>query len=87
MKSLRNLKLRTFCRGPTDLILGRNHNPLKQKLPIEPSDQLTDQFLDAYKVPVDLTRVEQGPLVVLILCVSSAHTIAVCFWTKIRQAG
>lgn len=66
MKSLRNLKLRTFSREPSDLILGRNHNPLKQKLNVEPSHQLTQKFLEAYMVPLDLNRVEQGPLVVLI---------------------
>ncbi|KAJ7462702.1 hypothetical protein B0H11DRAFT_2310714 [Mycena galericulata] len=62
MKSLRNLKLRTFCREPTDLILGRNHNPLKQKLNVEPSHELTRKFLEAYKVPLDLSRVQQGPV-------------------------
>ncbi|KAK7064490.1 membrane protein [Favolaschia claudopus] len=56
MKSLRNLKLRTFCPQPTDLFLGRNHNPLKQKLNVEPSHELTRQFLDNYKNPVDVCQ-------------------------------
>ncbi|KAJ7783436.1 hypothetical protein DFH07DRAFT_995453, partial [Mycena maculata] len=62
MKGLRNIKLRTFCQSPTDLILGRNHNPLKQKLEIRPSHELTRKFLDAYKVPLDLNRYDQGPV-------------------------
>ncbi|KAJ7630634.1 hypothetical protein FB45DRAFT_1027837 [Roridomyces roridus] len=62
MKALRNLKLRTFCRKPTDLILGRNHNPLKERVPIDPSPELTRRFLDAYKVPLDLKN--QGPVFV-----------------------
>ncbi|KAF7339921.1 Membrane protein [Mycena venus] len=62
MKSLRNIKLRTFCKDPTDLILGRNHNPLKQKLDVEPSHELTRKFLDAYKTPLDLCQNEQRPV-------------------------
>ncbi|KAJ6574791.1 hypothetical protein B0H19DRAFT_1254444 [Mycena capillaripes] len=61
MKSLRNVKLRTFRREPTDLILARNHNPLKEKLDVEPSHELTRKFLDAYIVPLDLSHVEQRP--------------------------
>ncbi|KAJ7456675.1 hypothetical protein FB451DRAFT_613190 [Mycena latifolia] len=60
MKSLRNVKLRTFSREPTGLILGRNHNPLKQKLHIEPSHELTQKLLNAYMTPLDLNRLEKG---------------------------
>ncbi|KAJ7042558.1 hypothetical protein C8F04DRAFT_1076309 [Mycena alexandri] len=62
MKGLRNVKLRTFCRAPTDLILGRNHNPLKQKVDVEPSPELTRKFLDAYMTPLDLDNVGQTPV-------------------------
>jgi proteasome activator subunit 4 len=60
MKSLRNIKLRSFSRGPTDVILGRNHNPLKQKLAIVPSHELTQKFLHAYMVPFDLSQPVNG---------------------------
>ncbi|KAJ7666434.1 hypothetical protein B0H17DRAFT_1162542 [Mycena rosella] len=60
MKSLRNVKLRTFSREPTDLLLGRNHNPLKQKFSVEPSHELTQKLLDAYITPMDLSRVGNG---------------------------
>ncbi|KAJ7785985.1 hypothetical protein B0H16DRAFT_1488812 [Mycena metata] len=62
MKSLRNVKLRTFRRAPTDLILGRNHNPLKQKVDVEPSPGLTRKFLDAYSAPLELDNVGQTPV-------------------------
>ncbi|KAJ7169566.1 hypothetical protein C8R46DRAFT_1162360 [Mycena filopes] len=62
MKGLRNVKLRTFCRAPTDLILGRNNNPLKRKVDVEPSPELTRKFLDAYMVPLDLGGVGHTPV-------------------------
>jgi proteasome activator subunit 4 len=63
MKSLRNIKLRTFCPEPVDLILGRNHNPLKQKLDVQPSNELTRKFLAAYITPLDICKETQNPLV------------------------
>ncbi|KAJ7275353.1 hypothetical protein B0H12DRAFT_1086888 [Mycena haematopus] len=62
MKSLRNIKLRTFCQEPTDLILGRNHNPLKQKIDVEPSHELTRKLLAAYMTPLDLCKEKQHPV-------------------------
>ncbi|KAJ7225820.1 hypothetical protein GGX14DRAFT_422501 [Mycena pura] len=62
MKSLRNLKLRSFCHGPKDLILGRNPNPLKRKVPIEPSHELTRKILNTYVVPLEISSVNQDPV-------------------------
>ncbi|KAJ7655130.1 hypothetical protein DFH06DRAFT_491600 [Mycena polygramma] len=62
MKSLRNIKLRTTCRNPTDLILGRNRNPLKHKLTVEPSHELTQKFLGAYMIPLDLSHDQHRPV-------------------------
>ncbi|KAF4606976.1 hypothetical protein EYR38_001031 [Pleurotus pulmonarius] len=59
MKTMRNLKLRTFCSDPVDLVLGRNHNPLKRTVAVQPSHQLTSKYLEAYKEPVDLDRTSQ----------------------------
>ncbi|KAJ7130046.1 hypothetical protein C8R43DRAFT_1025561 [Mycena crocata] len=61
MKGLRNLKLRTLCPRPNDLILGRNHNPLKELVNVQPTHESTQKFLKAYRVPLDLSRSEQGP--------------------------
>ncbi|KAF7437108.1 hypothetical protein PC9H_003942 [Pleurotus ostreatus] len=59
MKTLRNLKLRTFCSDPVDLVLARNHNPLKRTVTVQPSHQLTSKYLEAYKEPVSLDRSSQ----------------------------
>jgi proteasome activator subunit 4 len=64
MKSLRNIKLRTFCPNAVDLVLARNHNPLKQRIPIQPSHALTVKFLNDFKIPFDLQLRGQETLVV-----------------------
>ncbi|KAJ7102239.1 hypothetical protein B0H15DRAFT_813790 [Mycena belliarum] len=58
VKGLRNVKLRTLSWQPTDLILGRNHHPLKRILSMEPSHEQTEKLLDAYMAPLDLDRVD-----------------------------
>ncbi|KAF8168284.1 hypothetical protein B0H34DRAFT_792908 [Crassisporium funariophilum] len=62
MKSIRNIKMRTFCSGPVDLALGRNRNPLKRDVPIHPSRQTTTELLTQYKVPIDKRQVERKPI-------------------------
>ncbi|KAF8971515.1 hypothetical protein BDZ97DRAFT_1913988 [Flammula alnicola] len=62
MKSMQNIKLRTFCTDPTDLALARNHNPLKRSVAVIPSPQTTSEFLDQYKIPVDLHLAERKPI-------------------------
>ncbi|KAJ8514936.1 hypothetical protein ONZ45_g7571 [Pleurotus djamor] len=53
MKTLRNLKLRTFSHGPVDLVLGRNHNPLKQIVSVNnPSQSYTLEVLAQYCRPL-----------------------------------
>lgn len=61
MKSLQNIKLRTFCPDPVDLLLARNHNPLKKTVKVVRSSNTTSDFLDQYKVPVDLKVVKRLP--------------------------
>jgi proteasome activator subunit 4 len=53
MKTLRNIKLRTFCLKSTDLVVARNHNPLKQRVLVKPSHSFTNKFLDDFKIPFD----------------------------------
>ncbi|KAF8203239.1 hypothetical protein BJ912DRAFT_842338 [Pholiota molesta] len=62
MKSIRNIKLRTFCPDPIDLALARSRNPLKQYVPVVPSPQTTEEFLAQYKIPVDPSLAERKPI-------------------------
>ncbi|KAJ7071321.1 hypothetical protein C8F01DRAFT_1216892 [Mycena amicta] len=55
MKSLRNLKLRTFCRGPKDNILGCSQNPLKMRVPVAPTHDFTRKVLNAFIIPPNLS--------------------------------
>lgn len=55
MKTLRFIKLRTTTTDPTDLVLERNHNPLKKSLEIDdPSHSFTSKLLADLKTPIDL---------------------------------
>ncbi|KAI0050704.1 hypothetical protein FA95DRAFT_1581074 [Auriscalpium vulgare] len=55
MKALRFIKLRTYTNGIDDLILEKNRNPLKRKIPIEhPSHEITVQILNRYREPIDM---------------------------------
>ncbi|KXN83586.1 Proteasome activator complex subunit 4 [Leucoagaricus sp. SymC.cos] len=62
MKSIRFIKLRTCCKDSEDLALMRNHNPLTRLDPVKPCRQTTPDFLNAYKVPVDISIVSQEPI-------------------------
>ncbi|KAG6832246.1 hypothetical protein H0H92_004211 [Tricholoma furcatifolium] len=61
-KIARNIKLRTFCTTPTDLALMRIRNPLKMKVVVEPSHQLTNKILAAYRTPFDPKQDIRTPL-------------------------
>lgn len=55
MKILRFIKLRTTTADPTDLVLERNHNPLKKLLEIDdPSHSFTSKHLADLKTPIDM---------------------------------
>jgi len=55
MKALRFIKLRTTAVDPIDLVLERNHNPLKKSLGINnPSHSFTSKHLADLKTPIDL---------------------------------
>ena len=47
--------------SPTDLALGRFHNPLKSPGSVIPSPTTTAEFLDRYKIPVDKHLAERRP--------------------------
>jgi len=62
MKILRFIKLRTTTADPMDLVLERNHNPLKKSLEIDnPSHSFTSRHLADLKAPVDLKTVPGMP--------------------------
>ncbi|KAF8807238.1 hypothetical protein BYT27DRAFT_7232792 [Phlegmacium glaucopus] len=61
MKSLRNIKLRTFCPDPVDLVLARNHNPLKRSVTTQRTNQTTTMFLNRYKTSIDTQQAQQEP--------------------------
>ena len=63
MKSIRFLKLRTCANKPEDLALMRNINPLSRMLSMKPHRQTTSNFLNAYKVPVDMSIASKEPWV------------------------
>ncbi|KAF9785996.1 hypothetical protein BJ322DRAFT_1005050 [Thelephora terrestris] len=63
MKVLRFIKLRTTTSDPIDLILERNHNPLKKSLEIDnPSRSFTSQHLADLKTPVSLKDASGMPI-------------------------
>lgn len=52
MKSTRYIKLRTYAKAPLDIMLEKNNNPMKRKIPLNtPEVNFTDKFLDAFKHP------------------------------------
>ncbi|GLB36425.1 putative protein with domain of unknown function (DUF3437) [Lyophyllum shimeji] len=61
-KAARNIKLRTFCISPADLALMRTRNPLKTRVVVDPSHQLTSEVLAAYRKPFDLDQEIRTPL-------------------------
>jgi proteasome activator subunit 4 len=64
MKVLRFIKLRTTTSDPVDLILERNHNPLKKLLEIDnPSHSFTSKHLGDLKTPVSLEEASGTPWV------------------------
>lgn len=54
MKSLRYIKLRTLSTNPEDVLRRKSNNPLKKKVPVQPSHSYTQEVLHNFKVPVDL---------------------------------
>jgi len=63
MKSVRFLKLRTCCHKPEDLALMRNLNPLNRMVSMKPHRQTTPNFLNAYKIPVNMSIASTEPWV------------------------
>ncbi|TFK76829.1 hypothetical protein BDN72DRAFT_890635 [Pluteus cervinus] len=53
MKSMRILKLRTYCKTIEDLALGNSTNPLKRKIPVQASQHSRDKILQNYHQPID----------------------------------
>src|SRR3954452_8422937 len=65
MKSLRYIKLRTFCRNQIDLATFKNYNPLKQEVPISPDHAWTSAFLERFQTPETLDGPSDEPSVLL----------------------
>lgn len=61
MKSIRNIKLRTFCKTVEDLAVCRNHNPLQHAVPVKILSDTTSNFLAEFRKPVTLPREEGNP--------------------------
>ncbi|KAF9056646.1 hypothetical protein BJ165DRAFT_1522537 [Panaeolus papilionaceus] len=62
MKSIRNIKLRTFCKTVEDLAVCRNHNPLQHAVPVKILSDTTSNFLAEFRKPVTLPREEGNPV-------------------------
>ena len=61
MKTARFIKLRTFSRGPEDLALEMNRNPLKRTVHVlQPTHTFTSQFLDQFKSPLDIDKARKA---------------------------
>jgi proteasome activator subunit 4 len=54
MKGLRYIKHRTYCRDPAELMQALHHNPLKTRIPVQPSHSFTAKVLGNFKNPVDI---------------------------------
>jgi proteasome activator subunit 4 len=63
MKSLRYIKLRTFCHDSAGLALMQNHNPLKEEVKVQPSQLFTTNFLQGFKTAVDIDTMNREPCV------------------------
>lgn len=51
MKSLRFIKLRTYCNNPTDLALSKNSNPLRRQVPFQHTHESISNILESYRGP------------------------------------
>lgn len=68
MKAIRYIKLRTYTRGPIDLIFERSNNPLKQSMAIRNlSHNSTRDFLAQFQTPVDLINAGSNTWVTFVL--------------------
>jgi proteasome activator subunit 4 len=64
MKSLRYIKHRSYSRGPAEMVQGLHHNPLKSKVPVQPSHSLTAKLLHNFKIPINSKQTSREPFVV-----------------------
>ncbi|TDL28808.1 ARM repeat-containing protein [Rickenella mellea] len=63
MKSMRYIKLRTFCKSPLDLVMEQNHNPLRRRVQIpNRTHEFTAQFLQSFKRPLDIRQTTKQPI-------------------------
>src|ERR1700749_1347256 len=68
MKGLRYIKHRSYCHDPADLMEGLSHNPLKTRIPAQPTHSFTAKVLDNFKNPVDIKS--RKPFVACFISVS-----------------
>jgi proteasome activator subunit 4 len=64
MKSLRYIKHRSYFGDPAEMMQGLQHNPLKTKIPIQPSHPFTAKLLHEFKIPVSFGGTSQEPFAV-----------------------
>ncbi|KAF9568562.1 hypothetical protein CPC08DRAFT_679680 [Agrocybe pediades] len=62
MKSIQNIKLRTYCNSPVDLVLARNQNPLKRTVKVSRTPSTTPKFLEQYRVPITSNTDQRQPI-------------------------
>ncbi|KAK1232607.1 Proteasome activator BLM10 [Marasmius sp. AFHP31] len=62
MKSTRNIKLRSYCPTPVDLVKGRNHNPLKVSVAAVSSQSTIMEYLKDYRNPIDIDNMASDTL-------------------------
>ncbi|EMD41658.1 hypothetical protein CERSUDRAFT_110231 [Gelatoporia subvermispora B] len=63
MKISRYVKLRTMAKGPNDIAMERNHNPLRRTVPIpEPSHEFTSKWLAEFRQPLHYDEARRIPI-------------------------
>ncbi|KAH8100502.1 hypothetical protein BXZ70DRAFT_1022407 [Cristinia sonorae] len=76
MKVSRFIKLRTLAEGPVDLALERSKNPLKRMISVEnPSQEYTAKFLAQFRVPLDLDKAREEPLLQNQVCLTTGWLV------------
>ena len=64
MKSLRYVKLRTFLKGPEDIAMERNRNPLRVQFELEsPNGEFNARYLKKFREDLDLEKAIIEPYV------------------------
>lgn len=72
MKITRFIKLRSFSHGPVDLAIEHSHNPLKRQVQVpHPTHAFTTEWLDQFKVPLNLDEAQEKAWVISFMRIMS----------------